>query len=346
MAHQFETGFSVRKPMWHGLGTVLDEYPGSWSQARVLAGLDWDIEEHPLYDVTQLYSDGRADVKLVEGVKQLKRSDNALRLSVVNDTYQVIGVDVFGELFEGIMEKSDGEIRYETAGSLDEGRKVWALARLGDAVELPGDPSPIQPYFALMSSNDGTAALRAIATSVRIVCMNTWHAADVDATMRNSSYYFRHTKNWRDNLKHAKDALFSARENVATTIEHAKDMLRVKVNAEQARWFIKEFAVHRVVHNSVAKKPMAKRDLKIRMDSPRITAALDGTIAHLTQIMESRTTEGIRGSAYGLMQAAGEFADHLRDRQSDESYFTRTMMADKEPLKQAAVRLALAAAEQ
>ena len=37
MPAYFEQGFSVREPMWHGLGTILDEYPGR-EQAMRAAG--------------------------------------------------------------------------------------------------------------------------------------------------------------------------------------------------------------------------------------------------------------------------------------------------------------------
>jgi phage/plasmid-like protein (TIGR03299 family) len=346
MAHMFETGFSVRQTPWHGLGTVLADYPGSWAEARTLAGLDWEPTEVPVYEVGELYPDGRATVSLVEDFKQIKRTDTGARLAIVKDGYELITHDVFGEIFEAILEASDGQVKYETAGSLDGGRKVWVLAKLGGEVTLAGDPSAIQPYMALMTSHDGSAALRVVGTNVRIVCMNTWHAADVDATMRGSSYSFKHTKNWRTRVEDAKKALTATQDNIAHTIAEAEAMLRVRVTAEQARWFIREFAIHRTIRNTVAKQPHGKRELAARLDQPRVKASLDATTATLNNLMDSVTTDGIRGSVYGLVQAAGEFADHYRDTASAESYFQRTVLTDKEPLKLAAVKLAMAASTQ
>ena len=47
MPAYFETGFSVRQPMWHGQGTVLDDYPTDWADARAKAGLLWEPTEAP-----------------------------------------------------------------------------------------------------------------------------------------------------------------------------------------------------------------------------------------------------------------------------------------------------------
>src|SRR5690242_8795690 len=48
MSAEFEQGFFVRVPAWHGLGTVLDDYPGR-EEAMRLAGHDWDIVELPSF---------------------------------------------------------------------------------------------------------------------------------------------------------------------------------------------------------------------------------------------------------------------------------------------------------
>jgi phage/plasmid-like protein (TIGR03299 family) len=340
MAHKFDTGFSVREVPWHGLGNVLLEQPENWAAARTAAGLEWDPIEVPVYEVGELYADGRASVSLVEDFKQVKRSDTGDRLAIVKDGYELITHDVFGEIFEAILDSSDGAITYETAGSLDGGKKVWVLAKMGGEIHLPGDPSASIPYLALMTSHDGSAALRVVGTMIRIVCMNTWHAADVDSTKRGSTYSFRHTKNWRNRVEDAKQALAATQESIDHTVTQAKEMLRQQVTAEQARWFIREFAVHRVVANTVGKQPHGKKQLADRMEQPRVKAALDHTIASLHRIMDSETTLGIRGNMWGLVQAAGEFADHLRDSNSRESYFARTVLSDREPLKLAAVRLA------
>jgi hypothetical protein len=62
-------------------------------------------------------------------------------------------------------------IHFETAGSLHGGRRVWVLATLPDHVEVGGDD--VRPYVLLMNSHDGSAAVVAATTPVRVVCQNT-----------------------------------------------------------------------------------------------------------------------------------------------------------------------------
>jgi hypothetical protein len=45
---EVETMFSVRQVPWHGLGKVIDRAPRS-VEALELAGLDWDVYQHPLF---------------------------------------------------------------------------------------------------------------------------------------------------------------------------------------------------------------------------------------------------------------------------------------------------------
>ena len=340
MSHLFETGFSVREVPWHSLGLVLEDYPENWATARTLSGMDWDPIEVPAYEIAGVQANGEARYELIPDFKQIKRSDTGARLAIVRDGYQLITHDVFGQMFEAIMEKSDGQIKYETAGVLDGGKRVWVLARLGGEIELPGDPSPLQPYMALMTSHDGSAALKVCATNVRIVCANTWHAADMDASLRGSTYSFKHTKNWEARVKEARDALTATQDSIDQTVAMARALLEVKVTAPQVGEFIKQFAIWRTIKNTVAKQPKTKMELAARMDQPRVRASLDNTMQVLTQILESPTCDGIRGTTWGLVQAAGEFSDHFRDTTNDESYFARTVLADREPLKLAAMRLA------
>ena len=69
MSHEFESGFSVREPMWHGLGVVLDEYPGSPEEACTLAGLDWTVEKRPA-----LMMQDQTDAQQQEWAKQIVRA--------------------------------------------------------------------------------------------------------------------------------------------------------------------------------------------------------------------------------------------------------------------------------
>lgn len=341
MPHYFEAGFSVREVPWHGLGKILDGYPGSWTEAQQLAGMDWEPVKRPAYDIVgEIGDDGRAQVTLIEDFQQVVRSDTGGRLGMCSGTYELISHAEMGEIFESVMTAADGQIEYETGGVLDGGKRVWALARVGAEREIPGDPSPMQPYIAVLNSHDGSAALKVINTNVRIVCANTWHAADMDAERRGSSYSFKHTRNWKSRVEEAKRALATTHELIDHSIEEARRLLTIKLTQKQERQFIEQYAIHRTIKNTVGKKGFGRQELAARLDNPRVQKSMETTIADLNRIINSRTCDGIRGTAWGVVQAAGELADHFRETRTSESYFSRTVLAEREPLKLGAVRIA------
>lgn len=47
MSADFESGFFVREPAWHGMGTVIKDAPDSKTAIKV-AGLDWKVLQAPM----------------------------------------------------------------------------------------------------------------------------------------------------------------------------------------------------------------------------------------------------------------------------------------------------------
>jgi phage/plasmid-like protein (TIGR03299 family) len=75
------------------------------------------------------------------------------------------------EAFQFVDQLLGSSLHFETAGSLGGGRRVWVLATRPEHVEVGGDP--VRPYVLLMSSHDGSTAVIAATTPVRVVCQNT-----------------------------------------------------------------------------------------------------------------------------------------------------------------------------
>ena len=119
------------------------------------------------------------------------REDTGALLRVVSDDYKVVpNRDAFAFLDALI----GSELHFETAGSLHGGRRVWVLARLPEWVEVGGDQTATYVYLA--NSHDGTLAVTASATSVRIVCANTlgWALRKSDhGDAARRTYRFRHS---------------------------------------------------------------------------------------------------------------------------------------------------------
>ena len=112
MAAEVETMFYTRETPWHGLGTRVMEALGS-KEALYLSGLDWNVEQEPIYTETG---------NRISGFKANIRDIDQKVLGVVTDRYKVIQNE---EAFAFTDELLGEGIRYETAGFLQGGGKVW-----------------------------------------------------------------------------------------------------------------------------------------------------------------------------------------------------------------------------
>ena len=98
MPANIESMFSVRQMPWHREGTIVQDYPDTWTQARTLAGLDWDPVTAPVYAVTGINPDGTEHYEPIEGWKSIARSDTGEVLSLNKDSYTVIDHGEMGEI--------------------------------------------------------------------------------------------------------------------------------------------------------------------------------------------------------------------------------------------------------
>lgn len=335
MSHQFNAGYFVGKPAWHGLGTVVADYPSDRNEAKKLAGLDWEPTTEPIYRWCGMNTDGTPNMAKVEGHKAIMRGDNVLH--VASETYEVVEHDVMYDIAEGIL-AVDGVAgctpRYETGICLDEGRRAVILINLGDW-DLPGDPSGHTAYMYVATSHDESAALRAGGTDIRIVCANTEHAADIDAQQRGTSYTFKHTRNVRNRIDEAREAVLGTAKQLDIVRKEAVDMLRVKITTAQRQKFIEEYALHRAIGNVTRLKG---RDLEALTDSPRIQKSVIATREALDAILQSETCYGINGTAYGLSQAVNQYLDYGRPATNQETLFSRTVLTP-EPGKRLAKKV-------
>lgn len=331
MSANVESMFSVREVPWHGLVAARDGYPADMKEARTWSGSDWDIYTEPLYDLVGVGAKGAPVYEEIPGYKQIKRDDTQARLSVVTDSYTPVSNADFWDIAEAVFSIDGKAVQYETAGVLDDGRRLWALCKLGETIELPGDDSPRVAYLYLATGHDGKTAFRAGGTDVRIVCQNTEHAADHDARAKGTAYTFRHTANVNKRVADCQAAITGVWAQIDSVREHAVALLAQAVSAAQAQDFITQFSVRRAIDNMNVKRV----DYAEAVVKPSVVAAAKHTAETITALFESQTCAGITGNAYGLWSAAVEFLDYSRESTNAETLFSRTMLT-AEPHKRLA----------
>ena len=141
MAANVETMFYTREKPWHGLGIRVAEAPSS-EEALRLAGLDWQVKQAPVYTDT-----GEA----IPGYKANIRDRDRRVLGVVTDRYKIIQNQEAFAFTDALLGKG---VHYETAGSLQGGRRVWLLARLPKEYIISGEQ--VSPYLVFSNTHDGS----------------------------------------------------------------------------------------------------------------------------------------------------------------------------------------------
>ena len=325
--------FSVREMPWHGLGVVLDQYPSSIEEALDKAGLGWKVTHGDVLVVKQpewiddFGTTRPAELIPARGFKANLREDTGEVLGIVSDEYEVVdNRDAFTFLDALI----GSELHFETAGSLWGGRRVWCLARLPEYIELGGDLSATYIYVA--NSHDGSMAVTAAVTPIRIVCANTLGAALRQAehgAQAQRTFRFRHTGNLQTKFAEARQVM-GMTINYETRFKALADKLALEPIGASA-------LEHRVL-----------RHLWVIDDDtgPRARANRERAIEHVLAIFRGRgpagdTTGNSPGTKWTAFNAISEHLDYGR------RYTTRTNQVQRSfedtSLKQRALELVSAA---
>lgn len=292
MAANIETMFSVREKPWHGLGTIVAEAPDS-KEALKLAGLDWEVSQYPIFT-----RHGE-----IGGYKANVRSTDKQVLGVVTDRYKVVqNVEAFSFTDELL----GHGVRYETAGSLMGGRKVWLLARLPREFIIAGER--ISPYLVFSNTHDGSGAVRVAVTPIRVCCNNTLNLALHTASR---SFGMVHTGDIKGKVQEAKETLFMADKYMESLGREFEKLRKQKITEQQVREYI---------------------ELLLPVEKGAGAAAVRN-VKKLRSDMEMRYFEApdlkkLGSNAYRFINAVSDFATHAepirRTKNYQENLFMRT----------------------
>ena len=216
-----ETMMYNRTVPWHGLGTKVDEAPTSADALR-LAGLDWTVEQKNI----QLCGGAK-----IQNYKANVRSSDGQVLGIVSDRYKIVqNTDAF-EFTDSII---GGDVRYETAGSLNGGKKIWLLAKLPET-EIAGDKT--EPFMCFSNTHDGSGAIKVCMTPVRVVCSNTLNLA-LDTARR--SWSVRHTGDLQSKMHEARVCLQMANAYMGELAKEADRLANTTVTRAQLDQILEE----------------------------------------------------------------------------------------------------------
>ena len=196
---------------------------------------------------------------------------------------------------------------YETAGSLQEGRRTWLLARLPQRYIISGDE--ITPYLVFMNSHDGTGAIKVAMTPVRVICSNALNLA-----LSNAKRYWstNHTGDIRGKMEDARHTLLYADKYMAELGKAIDSLNRMKLMDRQVYEYID--ALFPLLENPTEQQ---KKNLMQMKEEVK------------TRYFDAPDLQHVGKNAYRFVNAVSDFATHskpLRERATyRESLFARTI---------------------
>lgn len=301
MAHDLEIGSngevafaSLRQPAWHNLGTVFENEVNTAEMLK-LAHLDgWNVR---LEDVA--LPEGFSSDKSYSFVSRTNPFDNSQTdvLGVVGERYVPLQNEDLFSFGDNLL---DGGGRWETAGSIKNGRVVFGSIALQDSITLDpnGRADKIDNYLLINTSHDGSIAIQASITPVRVVCANTLNLAlsafkgkkDVKQTFK-----IRHTQTAEGKIAVAREALGLAHKYIDEFSLMANAMIEKEITDAQFAKIV-ELAY-----------PAPEKDAKGSIKKHT------GKIDLLHDIYVGQYNDTIAGTAWGAFNALTERLDWYRN---------------------------------
>lgn len=310
MSANVESMFYVREAPWHGLGIRVESALSS-EDALEMSGLNWNVIQRPI--MTSNYDP-------IPGYKANVRDTDNRVLGVVTDRYRVVQNAEAFAFTDALLGEG---VKYETAGSLQNGRKIWLLAKLPDKYIIEGDQ--IEPYLVFSSSHDGSGSIKVAMTPIRVVCQNTLNIALSSAKRVWSTV---HVGDPAAKMEEAHNTLLLAEKYMGRLGMEFSRLSKIKLSDQKVMEYINLLLPMDEQPTETHRKNITRirEDMKLRyFDAPDL--------------------HHVGKNAYRFLNAVSDFATHAKPLRETASYrenlFARTMEGN--PLIDKAYELVMAA---
>lgn len=267
---------------WQGIGTDVSATT-SIEEALHEAHLDWTVSKEPSYRL-------RKDGTYVQAPGQffMVRTTDEMVLGNVKAPYVPFqNVEAFQ--FANLLLK-DGA-KPVTAMPLRDGR-VIALTFQMPKDMLVGGEDRHNLFVVISSSHDGSRAINAMVTPIRVRCMNTLILAGHQAT---HSWSLHHTGTLQGRIQEATETLQLSYKYGDDFMAQAEKLLGTTISDRKFGTILDEVVP--------------------------ATAKVDETLETIKSLYKSSTHNGYNGTAWGALNAVTEFYDHHRNTRSQEALF-------------------------
>tara|TARA_R110000851_G_scaffold120002_2_gene248116 strand:- start:6552 stop:7556 length:1005 start_codon:yes stop_codon:yes gene_type:complete len=332
MAHEIETTDNYGetrtngKRAWHKLGIEIPENLTARDGFQRI-GLDWSTSLAPL---TATLADG-SEIPVPGKAVQVRDDTNGI-LGVVSSEYPSVENLDLADFADSLV--AEGLV-LETAGSLRDGKTVFALCKLKETI-VAGKDDAVSLYTLLSNGHGGTGAFAIYPTSVRVVCANTLRWSEKDAAKGLSFIHFGKTST-DDRLKTARTALGLMKTETDKFRTQVDAMVASKLTAKAAKDLF--LAVYETTFGKIPQDVDSKTQKRLEDRRSLVLEAWETNFQN-----ERNNLKGIEGSAWSAFNAVTEYHDHERGvaTASDDQRMNSNLFGASHVDKRKALRTVLA----
>lgn len=295
------TGYSGRNIPFYGLPSskVVSGAP-TVDEALELADLNWNVSLQPVH---QLRANGEFHV--VQDKFLTVRDDTEDVLGTVGRNYRTFQN---AEAFAFADELLGYGVEFDAAGHYDQSRKIFLTAKLPNGITVEGTDDSLDLFLLFKTSHDGSSAITAMITPIRLACTNMMNLASKKMV---SKFTCRHTATATDRVAEAARTLRIVDQYKQEFEAASAQLLATEVDLAGFEKLLKELEV-----------------------APRLQAGM------LNCWNESPTVD--RKTGWGAVNAVGEYLEHLRGGRGDaESRFESNLTGQTSTIRSRAAELLL-----
>ncbi len=240
-----ENVFSVREPMWHGLGHVLSDAP-TWDEIPMIINSNWKADKLNAYSrlpigvtsnlqvVDTETGEIRGYVMELTDDFEIVRHTDGNHFGFVGKPYTICQNDEVIELFKAIAGLG---AKPETGGFLDGGKTIFLTCKANTSVFAE---EAIDEYLVITNTHGGGGAIKVMFTNIRVVCQNTLSAVLHGA---KRSYSFKHTTNLNSRIDEAVETLRRGENYSSVLGAEIEAMKMAKITPERAKEMLDEVVI-------------------------------------------------------------------------------------------------------
>jgi phage/plasmid-like protein (TIGR03299 family) len=279
-------------------------------EALKIGQADWEVDKLPVYD---------GFMNPIEGFSRIARKDNDSTLNICKSSYEPIqNHEIFG-VIDDILGQSQAQI--ERVGMFQGGKIVFMQAKMPQQFEvLKGDGMDM--YLNAITSHNGSQLARIFFGSTRVICQNQMRAIQKERSERSLS--IRHTKNAAIKVANASEILMDGVREWNVIKENAQILARKSVTRQETKDFVE-----------------ALFPAPVEMDKRDPNAKKREKMFELIEAGMGTEIPGVKGTAWGIFNAATEYLDHYAPTRSNGSRFYRSMISG-DKFRDQALSLAMA----